>query len=166
MIFRIAAYGNWWVYLDGSLIKQGNGHQQADDISIKPTCGKHVLKIKVVKTIADDWAGLTYLLQQDQSDCKCDSNKWWNPYKCGCECLHKCDCPDHKVWSSSRCACICKPRRVSSGITAVKAIAICPSGQYYSPTECKCMCYPRWCPEKTYYNTIPEKGECRCWPLG
>ena len=28
MILHIAAYGNWWVYLDGSLMKQGNGHQE------------------------------------------------------------------------------------------------------------------------------------------
>ena len=84
MTLNFAGYGNWWVYLDGSLIKQGNTWDQATEISFVPKCGKHTLKIVVVKTIANNWAGLIYLLEQDDSNCKCSSNKWWNPNKCAC----------------------------------------------------------------------------------
>lgn len=174
LTLTIAAFGNWFVWLDGTLVKSGNTWQQATEIDLGSVkCGKHILKIRVVKTSSTtpNRAGLVYLFEQDDSKCKCSSNKWWNPYKCACECLHKCDCPAEKYWSTSRCACVCKPpRQTTSSSTGSVNVLIakasrCPHGQFWDPSSCRCMCYPKWCPDGWSYKRIPEKTApyCDCW---
>ena len=139
-------------------------------ITWTPKCGKHKIVIIVTKTVSNDWAGLVFSLDQDQSKCKCNSNGWWNPYKCRCECLNECECPSNKIWKGyPYCACKCKPRTSNpgsiSGTLVIQAVSICPRGQFWSEKDCKCMCKPRWCPDGWYYNQSPTaNGECKCWP--
>ena len=170
-VLKIAAYGAWKVYFDGTLVKAGITWKTATTIDLTPKCGKHNITIIVTKTVSNDWAGLTFILQQDQSKCKCNSNGWWNPYICKCECLEKCDCPTNKFWVSyPTCSCKCKPQKTSLSFASRSNIVqstllICPRGQYWSSKDCKCMCLPRWCPSGWYYNKTPTgNGECKCWP--
>ena len=167
MTFTIAGYGDWYVYLDGKQIKRGNKWTSATKMTFTPSCGKHILKVSVRKRVKNNYAGLVYLLEQDDSKCKCSSNKWWNPYKCACECLTTCSCPSNKYWSKSSCACKCKPPSLPGGPSSW-VLAPCPPGQYRSSMHCKCMCKPRWCEKGYFYNRTPftSGSACRCYKLG
>ena len=45
LILSVAAYGVWRVYWDGTFIRSGLAWQNAVNVTITPTCGKHNLTI-------------------------------------------------------------------------------------------------------------------------
>lgn len=146
MSLKVAAYGDWWVQWNGKEIAKGSGYQQATTVKLTPViCGENLLRVQAVKTRGrNDWAGLIYRLDQDQSSCKCSPNKWWNPNTCRCECLHKCSCPSEKYWSTYRCACRCKISTIERN-SFQSRYRRCRPGRYWNPSTCRCECYPKKC---------------------
>ena len=151
MIFTVAGFGDWWAYLDGKQTGKGTLSISATKMTFTPSCGKHILKVSVryIREIAD----LAYLLEQDDRKCKCSSNKWWNPYKCACECLTTCSCPKNKYWSKYSCVCKCKPPSLPGGPSSWFQ-ASCPLGQYRSSMHCKCMCKPSSARKDTFITEL------------
>ena len=75
-IISVAGYGDWNVYFDGQEIGADDNWRTAKNITVIPTYGKHNITFVVVKkdTATNSIAGLDFLIQQDTSQCKCETN--------------------------------------------------------------------------------------------
>lgn len=78
----ITAATSFNAYLDGTFIGSGNNYSKIYKFPINIKCGNHNLTV-IVYTTAKVNQGLTFSLNQDQSNCyKCQVNGYWNEYSC------------------------------------------------------------------------------------
>jgi hypothetical protein len=105
----ITAANSFNAYLDGVYIGNGTNYAIAYNFPIKVPCGSHNFTV-VVYTTGETKQGLTFAINQDQSNCyNCQATGFWNENSCTCSCITTaCKCTSPKLWKDYPvCGCGC-----------------------------------------------------------